>query len=80
MAVRPQHLENMAKMMDKIIFAGGLLDDNGRMKGSVLILDFSGREELEDYLNNEPYIREEVWEKVSVETVNPVIVSGKKIS
>ena len=40
MEVRPRHLENMSKINGKVLFAGGLLDDEGKMKGSVLILDF----------------------------------------
>lgn len=35
MEVRPRHLEGMKKLGKKIICAGGLLDEEGRMKGSV---------------------------------------------
>ena len=79
MAVRPRHLEGMAKLGEHIVCAGGLLDDEGKMKGSVLILDFEDRAALDDYLKNEPYVVEQVWEKIEVETVNVVIVNGKKI-
>ena len=73
MAVRPRHLEGMAKLGDHIICAGGLLDDEGKMKGSVLIMDFPSREELDNYLANEPYVKEHVWEKIEVERLNVVI-------
>ncbi len=76
MEVRPRHLEGMEKLRSRIICAGGLLDDNGRMKGSVLILDFSSRADLDAYLAAEPYIVEQVWEKVEVETMN-VVIGGK---
>ena len=79
MAVRPRHLEGMAKLGEHIVCAGGLLDDEGQMKGSVLILDFEDRAALDDYLKNEPYVVEQVWEKIEVETVNVVIVNGKKV-
>ena len=78
MAVRPRHLEGMAKLGEHIVCAGGLLDDGGKMKGSVLILDFEDRAALDDYLKNEPYVIEHVWETIEVETVNVVIVNGKK--
>ena len=78
MAVRPRHLEGMAKLGEHIVCAGGLLDDKGTMKGSVLVLYFEDRAALEDYLKNEPYVVEHVWEKIEVETVNVVIVNGKK--
>ena len=39
--VRPRHLEGMKRLNSHIICAGGLLDGEGKMKGSVLIMDFS---------------------------------------
>ncbi len=56
MEVRPRHLEGMKKLNDHIICAGGLLDDEGKMKGSALIMDFESRKELDDYIANEPYV------------------------
>ena len=76
MEVRPQHLEGMEKLRSNIICAGGLLDDEGKMKGSVLILDFPSRAELDAYLAAEPYVVENVWEKIEVETMN-VVIGGK---
>ncbi len=77
MEVRPRHLEGMKRLGSHIICAGGLLDDAGKMKGSLLIVDFPSRKDLEDYLANEPYILEKVWEKVEVESMNVVIVNSK---
>ena len=76
MEVRPRHLAGMEKLGDHIICAGGLLDEEGKMKGSVLILDFPSRVDLDAYLAAEPYIVEQVWEKVEVETMN-VVIGGK---
>ena len=79
MAVRHRHLENLKTINGRIICAGGLLDDEGKMKGSVLVMEFDGRELLDKYLASEPYITEHVWEKVDVETMNVVIVNGEKV-
>ena len=73
MAVRPRHLEGMARLGAHVVCAGGLLDDEGKMKGSVLIMDFQNREELDNYLANEPYVQEHFWEKIEVERLNVVI-------
>jgi uncharacterized protein YciI len=73
MAVRPRHLEGMARLGAHVVCAGGLLDDEGKMKGSVLIMDFQNREELDNYLANEPYVQEHVWVKIEVERLNVVI-------
>ena len=76
MEVRPRHLEGMEKLRSHVICAGGLLDDEGKMKGSVLILDFQSRTDLDAYLASEPYVLESVWEKIEVETMN-VVIGGK---
>ena len=73
MAVRPRHLEGMALLGSHVICAGGLLDEAGKMKGSVLIMDFTDRDELDAYLAAEPYAQEHVWEKIEVERMNVVI-------
>lgn len=73
MEVRPSHLEGIDKIRDHVICAGGLLDDEGNMKGSVLIMEYENREQLDEYLANEPYIQEHVWGKIEVERMNVVI-------
>ena len=72
-------MENMASVKGKVICAGGLLDDEGIIKGSALIMDFESRDLLKEYLRTEPYILEHVWEKVEVEPMNAVIVDGEKV-
>ena len=76
MEVRPRHLEGMKKLRSHIICAGGLLDEEGKMKGSVLIFDFPSRADLDSYLAYEPYVTEKVWEKIEIETMN-VVIGGK---
>ncbi|MBQ6060134.1 MAG: hypothetical protein IJL36_01705 [Clostridia bacterium] len=78
MEVRPRHLEGMKALGKQIICAGGLLDEEGRMKGSALVVDFPDRAALEQYLANEPYVMEKVWQKIEVETINVVLVNGEK--
>ena len=79
MEVRPRHLENMSKINGKVLCAGGLLDEEGKMKGSVLILEFADKALLDDYLASEPYITEKVWQDVKVETMNVVLINGEKV-
>ncbi len=78
MEVRPRHLEGMSRLSKHIICAGGLLDDEGKMKGSALIMDFGSRSELDAYLAAEPYVLENVWQKIEVEPMNVVIANEKK--
>ena len=79
MEVRPRHLEGMNKMSRHIICAGGMLDEEGKkMKGSVLVLEFDSRAELDAYLAQEPYVLEHVWDRIEVDPMNVVIVNGEK--
>ena len=77
MEVRPRHLEGMKILGNKVIAAGGLLDEEGRMKGSMLVVDFNDRAEVDEYLANEPYVLEGVWEKIDVERFNLVILNQR---
>lgn len=77
--VRPRHLSGMEQMSTHIICAGGILDDSGKPKGSVLVLDFPDRTGLDAYLKNEPYVQEHVWKKIDIQEMNVVIVNGEKV-
>ncbi|MBO7553099.1 MAG: hypothetical protein J6T82_03585 [Bacteroidaceae bacterium] len=77
MAVRARHFEGMEKMKAHTLCAGGMLDDDGKMIGSVLVMEFENREELDEYLANEPYVVEHVWERIEVERMNVVVFNGE---
>ncbi len=79
MEVRPRHLEGMARLGRHIVCAGGLPDGEGKPRGSVLVLDFDTREDLDAYLREEPYVAAGVWEKIDVRPMNVVIVNGEKV-
>ena len=78
MEVRPRHLEGMKALGKQIIAAGGLLDEEGKMKGSALVMEFPDRGALDEYLKSEPYVTEGVWQKIEVERLNVVLVNGEK--
>ena len=80
MEVRPLHLEGMERLKDHLVCAGGLLDDAGNLKGSVLVMEFQNREELDKYLANEIYVKEHVWERITVERMNVVYAHGERVS
>lgn len=78
MSVRGEHLANIKKLTEagNVICAGGILDKNGKMIGSSLILDFPSRKELYDYLQTEPYAVFGVWQKINVDNFNTVILNN----
>ena len=41
-------------------------------------MEFENHAALDEYLKNEPYVVEGVWQEVEVETMNVVLVNGEK--
>lgn len=68
MEVRPRHFEYARKLFaeGKILLGGAQLTDEGKMKGSAVVLQFEDESELAEYLKNEPYIVEGVWESYTI--------------
>ena len=68
MNMRPLHLQGAAALRasNNFIIGGAFLDENGRMAGSVMIVQFETEEELQQWLRTEPYITGKVWHKVEV--------------
>lgn len=66
--VRPHHLDGAKALKESgnYVIGGALLNDNGDMIGSVMILQFENEEALGAWQQNEPYITQKVWETVDV--------------
>ena len=67
-AVRPSHLEGIQPLVDAgiILMGGAILDAAGAMVGSVILADFPSREELDSWLDHDPYVTGGVWQQVEV--------------
>jgi uncharacterized protein YciI len=68
MKTRPGHLENVAvlKKRGEFLLGGAILDDQGKMIGSMIVYEFPDRALLDKCLENEPYIINKVWEKIDI--------------
>ncbi len=69
LAAREEHLQLAGKMYEegKWLYAAAILSDDGAMCGSVIVCAFPSREALKkEWLDQEPYIKGKVWEKVEV--------------
>ena len=68
MKAREDHIALGDKMVadGKALYGVALFDDDGNMNGSVYIVDFQTREELDNWLKVEPYVVGRVWEKIEV--------------
>jgi len=68
MSVRPHHLDAAKDLRanGNYVLGGAILNEDEKMIGSVMILQFETEEELEAWKQNEPYITQKIWESVDV--------------
>lgn len=69
LAARERHLALFDQFNQMGIFKYGcaILNDNGQMIGSVVVSEFSSREELENtWLSREPYVLGGVWKNIEI--------------
>jgi uncharacterized protein YciI len=66
--VREAHLKSAQEMYDtgKWLYACAILNDDGKMIGSMIVCEFPSRDELEQWLKEEPYVVGNVWQKIEV--------------
>ncbi len=65
---REAHLQGVRelKAQGNFLFAGAILDNEDRMIGSNLILQFETETELLQWKEQEPYVTGKVWEKIDI--------------
>jgi uncharacterized protein len=71
MAARTEHLENIKKLKatDNFIKAAAMINDEGNMCGSIMLMQFETRAQLDQYLETEAYAVQKVWGEVTVQEV-----------
>jgi uncharacterized protein len=73
---REAHLRNLKRLADAggIVYAGPLLDDAGKPRGTVLIFEAGDLESARRFVANDPYVLEGVfarWEVLGTRQVFP---------
>ncbi|HCY84575.1 MAG TPA: hypothetical protein DHV36_05505 [Desulfobacteraceae bacterium] len=69
MAAREAHLATAKQMHDtgRWLYAAAILNEDGKMAGSVIVCDFESEAALRSqWLDNEAYVKGNVWETVEV--------------
>ena len=68
MDVRQHHLDGSKHLKENgsYVFGGAILNDEGKMIGSVMILQFETEEGLEAWRQGEIYITQKIWETVDI--------------
>ena len=74
LAAREAHLADAAKLKKRgiLIEGGAILNEEGQMIGSTLYMNFNNREELQEWIDNDPYTKGNVWEKIEVSPIRLV--------
>ncbi|WP_043262868.1 YciI family protein [Streptomyces sp. CT34] len=69
LAARERHLAQGPPLVaeGKALFGTAILDDEGRMVGSMLVMDFPTRAEFDAWLETEPYVTDGVWAEIQVQ-------------
>ncbi|ATZ65176.1 MULTISPECIES: YciI family protein [Acinetobacter] len=82
LAVRPQHLARLEKLdaEGRVIVAGAMPVDRENPQagfyGSTMILDFESREALDEWLKDEPFLKEGIYRHIDVKPFNKALPKG----
>jgi hypothetical protein len=68
MGSRLEHLEKISllKKSGEFLFGGAILNEEGRMIGSMIVYEVPDRESLDKKLKDEPYIYKGIWKTINI--------------
>ena len=68
MQQRPAHMDGVRRMKAEGTFldGGAMLDEQSRMIGSMVLVEFPSRSEVDAWLARDPYVTGRVWEHITV--------------
>ena len=74
MQYREAHLDGVRQLIadGHFLSGGAILDEDGKMIGSTLHLEFPDRQSLETHLQADPYISGNVWDDIDIKPVKLV--------
>jgi len=72
---RPAHLEraSVSESNGEIIAGGAILNDAGEMIGSTLYMNFESRQDLDDWIAEDPYVLGKVWQEITIQPIRLAI-------
>lgn len=78
MQTRPQHLEYLEKLGEKLLLAGPILDDNDKPKGTVALIVADSLKEAQEIAAQDPYDKVDLFQSTEIVKYNPLFGSMKK--
>ena len=70
-ATRPEHLAYVGGF--DVLYGGPLLEDNGRMCGSLIVLDVDSRKAAEEFAAGDPYAVAGLFERATITGFRPIL-------
>lgn len=70
---RGDHLAHLKKVRDNLLLAGPFLNDEGEMCGSLLVFNDLPKEEIEQWLAEDPYSKAGLFETVELKPFKKVL-------
>ena len=69
LAVRQAHLDRMGvtKAEGGFVIAGAKLNEEGKMIGSMIVINAETEEAAREWAQNDPYLKGKVWETVDIQ-------------
>ncbi|RUL55618.1 YciI family protein [Lysinibacillus antri] len=69
---RDEHLKSVEKRVKdgQHLYGAAILDEGGKMIGSMMVVEFPSKDELDNWLKVEPYVVENVWQKIDIQPCN----------
>ena len=64
---REQHLKHLKSLRKKLLMAGPILDEKENPVGSLLIIDFKKKTDLQKFLENDPYSKADLFKTIKIE-------------
>jgi uncharacterized protein len=67
-AARASHTESITALFKagRVILGAGILDEDGVVRGSIVVTNYATRAEVDAYIQDDPLQRKGVWDAVSV--------------
>lgn len=71
--LRGDHLRHVLSNPEPYRFGGPLIDDDGRVVGSVILFEFENRAQLDATLAADPYFREGLFQSVEIFSTRQIV-------
>ena len=76
LSARPAHLKYLQTVLERIVYGGALLDEEGNQIGSMLLIDVVDGMAAHAFADNDPFDAVGLFATTSVEPFRPVFKDG----